>query len=346
MRPSALRRGLLSALAPRDVATTARAGTWLTLSAAVFVIVMVVGIPGYAVGRARWFTLAMMLGPLGVGLAGWRIPARVPPWVWSVLPFYSVWAIVGSGVATRDATVGNQIFLVWPVLYGAYLLRPPVAWATYAAVAIGDLILIVEVRPPGALANAAAVLTTLAVMTRVLITARDAVDHSLLTLSDQALRDPLTGLANRRAFDGALQRGLALSVRSGSPACLLAVDLDQLKDINDRHGHAAGDLALTAVAKGMRSALRTEDRIARLGGDEFAALLVTCPPSDAAALAERVRRAIASMADPSGRPLSVSIGVACYPDDAASAEELLTAADRALYDAKRSGRDCVRAYAA
>lgn len=340
------RPGLRAAFTPRDMSITASAGTWLALGGGTFNLVMFLLVPGFAEGTAgRWITLGASVPPIALGLAGWRIPSRVPIWAWSLLPFYAVVATVGAALATRDASTGSQIFLVWPVIFAAYLLSGALAWLTYVAAGAGDLVIVVALRPPAMVSNGAAVLVTLALMTLVLIKARDDVDRALGTLSDQAMRDPLTHLANRRSFDGALTRALARSQRTSSPVCLLAVDLDRLKAINDADGHPSGDAALVAVARTMRTILRAEDRIARLGGDEFAAILGGCPPADGVVLAERVLEAIRRNPDATSRPITVSIGIACFPDDAASAEELLTAADRALYDAKRSGRDCLRTYA-
>jgi diguanylate cyclase (GGDEF)-like protein len=150
--------------------------------------------------------------------------------------------------------------------------------------------------------------------------------------------DPLTGLGNRLAFEEGLAQETSRAARYGGPVSLLAVDVDGLKNINDRHGHRAGDLALQAVAQALRGGARGSDLAARLGGDEFALLAPSTPAAAALALAERVRSLVA--AGPPGG-LTVSVGLATAEGSAATAGSLREAADGALYEAKRRGRNCV-----
>lgn len=157
--------------------------------------------------------------------------------------------------------------------------------------------------------------------------------------------DPLTGLSNARAFYPRLEHEFARSRRVGSPVSLLLIDLDELKLLNDRHGHIAGDRALQQIGGAIGRELRAIDIGARVGGDEFAVLAVDATASDAAALAERLKNEVAATtARESGRPATVSIGVATFnPErsDAAGWQSLVEAADRALYHAKRAGRNRV-----
>jgi two-component system, cell cycle response regulator len=154
-----------------------------------------------------------------------------------------------------------------------------------------------------------------------------------------SLADPLTGLGNRRAFDDALREELARTSRSGAPLGLVMLDVDHFKDFNDRHGHQAGDEALVAVAEALRGAARAEDRACRIGGEEFALLLPGAAEAAAAAVAERVRAAVAADTRPAGR-LTVSLGVAAA-GPGATAEGLVQQADLRLYAAKEGGRDRV-----
>lgn len=174
--------------------------------------------------------------------------------------------------------------------------------------------------------------------------AGDAEVAALAALADLALRDPLTGLANRRAFEEALRREVARARRSGAPLSVAVLDVDRFKRVNDAHGHAAGDAVLAAVAARAAAALREGDLLARVGGEEFAALLPGAGPEAGAEVAERVRAAVAAApVEAAGQRLAVTASLGCAalsPDDADGAA-LLARADARLYDAKRSGRDRV-----
>ena len=180
----------------------------------------------------------------------------------------------------------------------------------------------------------------------------------------EARTDPLTGLANRKAFDEYLANQTAITRRYGGTLALVLFDLDQFKQINDAGGHAEGDAALAAFAQELRHGTRAADFVARIGGDEFVILLPSTDAEGAAVLAERILRrwhaaARQTPAAPIGRadndgtaeaasaavpqPRRVSAGVAELPRDAAP--PLLECADRALYEAKRSGGGCVRTFA-
>jgi diguanylate cyclase (GGDEF)-like protein/PAS domain S-box-containing protein len=162
-----------------------------------------------------------------------------------------------------------------------------------------------------------------------------------------AVRDPLTGLHNRRHLSEHLPRAIATARRAGAAVSVLLADVDHFKQFNDRFGHDAGDRVLTAVAGAMARSLREGDLAFRYGGEEFVAVLSDCSPEDALRWAERLRAAIAeasAQADPEGKMprITCSVGVASFPADGATAGQLLDAADRALYSAKDAGRNCVR----
>lgn len=180
-----------------------------------------------------------------------------------------------------------------------------------------------------------------------LLAANAALEESRAALQELAIRDELTGLYNRRELGRALAQEVARTTRTERPLSLLVVDIDHFKLVNDRHGHEAGDRVLQGVAKVVLESVRSLDRAARFGGEELVLLLPETPATEALYVAERLRRRIAAARFPSGTAsgdlaITVSIGVATYPDDCAGADELFRAADRALYDAKRSGRNrCV-----
>ena len=160
-----------------------------------------------------------------------------------------------------------------------------------------------------------------------------------------ATRDELTGLANRREYDRILSEEDERARRFGHPLGLVIIDLDRFKSVNDTHGHKAGDAVLKEAARRIATSIRTVDRAARIGGEEFALILVQ---TDGPSALEVARRAIGAIAQGpieagSGVMLSMtaSAGVAELPSDAATAAELFTAADAALYAAKERGRNRV-----
>lgn len=160
----------------------------------------------------------------------------------------------------------------------------------------------------------------------------------LAEVEQYATSDGLTGLANRRVLDESLERAVALSERTGAPLSLVVFDLDRFKDVNDRYGHQVGDAVLRAVGRALADTSRTADLAARYGGEELALLCPDTTSEEALALAERVRAAVA--AAPTPVPVTISAGVASVPGDGVDGvEELVGAADAALYESKRRGRD-------
>lgn len=167
--------------------------------------------------------------------------------------------------------------------------------------------------------------------------------RSQTALRELAQTDPLTGLANLRAFRARLDDELKRARRYGTPLTAVMADMDNLKPINDDLGHAAGDRAIAAVAAVIRAELRETDFGARYGGDEFVILLPHTTADEGRVLAERICARLRQTAlEIAGRPvpLGASFGVACLPEDAAemAADALVAAADSALYRAKRAGR--------
>lgn len=151
-----------------------------------------------------------------------------------------------------------------------------------------------------------------------------------------ATTDALTGVANRRIFNETLVREVSRARRHGRPLSLVLLDVDHFKRVNDVHGHQRGDDVLRHVGRRLRQVGRRENLPARYGGEEFAVLLPDCDREHAHEVAERLRLAIA---DGAPLPITVSAGVAIFPECAEGSEELIGAADAALYDAKRTGRD-------
>jgi len=158
---------------------------------------------------------------------------------------------------------------------------------------------------------------------------------------EAAFTDHLTGLANRRRFERQLEREVARVERFGHPFTLLMLDIDSFKNLNDTFGHDAGDDAIRRLSKALCEGTRGIDLAARIGGEEFAVLLVETRKDGGFEVAERLRVAIKSLELPQAGHITASFGVAECPGDAQTAAEILKAADVALYEAKRNGRDQV-----
>jgi diguanylate cyclase (GGDEF)-like protein len=162
------------------------------------------------------------------------------------------------------------------------------------------------------------------------------------------VRDPLTNLYNRGFFDEALEKYVAMSRRSGRSICLMMIDVDYFKRVNDTYGHAEGDRVLQMLAASFTSTLRASDYVCRYGGEEFAILLPQTDLRPATVLAERivaeVPRALATgWRGADSMRITVTIGVAEYPLEAAGGAELVRGADRRLYEGKAAGRNRVAA---
>jgi len=171
---------------------------------------------------------------------------------------------------------------------------------------------------------------------------RDKVEGLFAELQKMAVTDGLTGLYNHRHFQERLYAEFTRSRRIPEPLSLLFVDIDLFKSINDSHGHPAGDEILRGVAGVIRNNVREIDVLARYGGEEFAVILPGTDREGAGKMAERLRRSVAEHAfyiDWKEIKITVSVGAATYPTDAADKEDLILKADQALYRAKRSGRN-------
>jgi diguanylate cyclase (GGDEF)-like protein len=163
--------------------------------------------------------------------------------------------------------------------------------------------------------------------------------HLFAQMQQQALTDGLTECYNRRALELELERELHLATRMHQPLSLIMLDVDNFKQINDKAGHGAGDVALRMLADNLRMELRGVDTAARFGGDEFVIILPQAGTEGALLVAERLRKRIEHMDVPGFGRVTVSFGIATFPDHASSRDTLVLAADRALYHSKESGRN-------
>lgn len=179
----------------------------------------------------------------------------------------------------------------------------------------------------------------------------DTPTHYLQSLIDGlcalSLRDPLTGLANRRHFRSVVEREIDRVARSGETALMLMLDIDHFKQINDEHGHVAGDLVLQAVARILSEGIRPMDTLSRYGGEEFSIVLPVCAASYGHSVAERLREAIESTPIPISPMVSLNVtvsigGVYALQWIRSTASLWTERADRQLYLAKAQGRNCVK----
>jgi diguanylate cyclase (GGDEF)-like protein len=271
-----------------------------------------------------------------VVLAGLFAPwERLPAWMQAVpamAPFLMV-ALIRSAESSTESAYTPVVLLpiFWFALYGTrgqLLISVFLVGATLAVpspAVEGDNYPVTE---PGAALLWMVIAGIAGFTVSELVRQREALEVRLARL---AHTDALTGLPNRRAWDDELSRELGGADRTNAPLCAALLDLDHFKEFNDRHGHQAGDQHLRAAAASWRERLRVNDLIARYGGEEFAVLLNGTGLDEATEVIEGLRASV-----PRGE--SVSAGIAEW-DREESGMELVARADRALYEAKRSGRD-------
>jgi diguanylate cyclase (GGDEF)-like protein len=171
-----------------------------------------------------------------------------------------------------------------------------------------------------------------------------ALDKAQQQLKTQALTDELTGLSNRRQVMDRLEQEFRRAIRIGEPICVISLDIDHFKKINDTYGHLFGDMVLKKIAERMQNSLRPYDTVGRVGGEEFLIVAPATPSDEALSLAQRVLLAINCVPMEDGTSsvtVTASAGVAVISNDDAEAEDLLRKADRSLYEAKALGRNRV-----
>jgi len=166
-------------------------------------------------------------------------------------------------------------------------------------------------------------------------------------LREQAIRDPLTNLFNRRYLEETLDRELARAGRESYPVCIIMVDLDHFKQTNDTYGHDAGDQVLRALANTLAEQSRRGDFVCRYGGEEFVIVMPNISERTAYERARKLRRRLKSLQIPyecHNLTTTISMGIACYPTNGETRQALLRAADKAMYAAKKAGRDYILTY--
>ena len=321
-----------------DLRDTARACTWLHLAvvpahllllpapagavvsavslavAACFAVVVLADrVRGLRAAVARHAS-SLLCAAVVVVCAEMVVYDAVVPLPWASLPVVLGVVAAGGALATR-----RQVAVVCPATVAAWGLvtvlgEVPVGWLWGAltlgcALGVAALLHVTHHRTMRRLSDAQA------------------------RVREAALTDELTGLPNRRDFLGRGHGLVGDRVRRGEQAALLFLDLDGLKQVNDRQGHAAGDRLLVSAAAVLRRTAGPRDLVARLAGDEFTVLLDACPPEDVAPRAARLEQALAADG------VAVSIGAACLPQDAASLEDLMARADEDMLRVKAARRD-------
>lgn len=252
-----------------------------------------------------------------------------------------------TGLVALTGGLGSPFTFTYPLIVGAgaLLVAPRIALALAVLATVSYLAagLYVDPNPTTqSLVLMAVNLTGLYLLAYI----GTAVGREQRRARDAAIRlstiDSLTGLYNRTFFFSALEREIARGDRSGRAFCLVMLDLDDLKSVNDRFGHIAGDQVLRGVSEVVKSGVRKIDVAARYGGDEFVALLPETDPTGGWVLAEKIRLTVAEQGMPGIDPApTVSVGVVSYPADGRSADALLVSADRAMYASKRGGKNRV-----
>lgn len=250
--------------------------------------------------------------------------------------------VVGVALwATGGTRSYLQPILLFTGLHVAYFYPPRLAWpllalfvATYATPLLYDAHAVGDGYPARVLLFSVALGATYAIM-RLLKRRLVSAEQRQRAFAE---RDPLTALANRRAFDSALAAAVEQRDRHGRSAALLLIDFDDFKAINDTHGHPVGDAVLQAVARACEPQVRGVDCLARIGGDEFAVVAPGAGAVGAERLAASLHAAIADAAVPEVGAVGVTIAWATVPEDATAAESLFRVADRRLMEAKRARR--------
>ena len=338
---------LLTWMRPRDTRMAAR-----TVSAlcAVGLVVTVVTLPlgvndgteldGWAIALAG---VSLLLAAM-ISAAAWYFD-EASRLAWALCPFAAIMVIVLVDLATHDGSVSAQIFFVFPTVYGAALLPRPGAILVTCASLAGELVVVFTVLPVReALVSSCYVAAALATVAVMLIRSMERQHELVVELARLATIDPLTGLVTRRSFDEAVSS--ALAHRDGDAGTSLVIfDVDRFKSVNDRYGHPGGDKVLVQLSELLVQASRRGDVVCRMGGDEIAMLLPRCTIDIALRRAEEivemVRRQGFEVSVDDVIQVSISAGLAHSPTHGSDQRTLYAAADAALYDAKRGGRDRV-----
>jgi diguanylate cyclase (GGDEF)-like protein len=291
-----------------------------------------------------WWTLALLGVQVGVAAIIWRRVAT------SRRPEYLVFAtvvlgqlLIGAGVVLSGGPRSPaMVLLLLPLISLPARFSGRGVWTGFAMTVLVLLVSAVAVDPGAYAHDPSFVNAQLAAATGLTIFSQFLMNTEMAQRSASIL-DPLTGLLNRTSLKARFAEIAQQAAQTGDPVCVLVCDLDRFKAVNDRYGHERGDDVLKAAALVLRKQLRAFELVYRLGGEEFLVVLPGTSLGEGREVAERARVAL-SAARPGDLPVTISIGVAAARGEDVGYEPLFRAADAALYEAKRAGRDRVVAY--
>jgi diguanylate cyclase (GGDEF)-like protein len=339
---------MLAWMRPRDLKLAARTVSVLcAVGVSVTVLTWPLGVNQEGIDPEGWALALAGVSLLLIGMisaAAWFFDesSRL---AWALCPFAAISSIVLVDFATHDASVSAQVFLFFPTVYGAALLPRAGAILVAGAALVGELVVVIAQLPlREAAVSASYMAAALATVAGMLIWSMERQQELVVQLARLATVDPLTGLVTRRGFDEAL--ATALAHPDGDEGISLVIfDVDKFKSVNDRYGHPGGDRVLVGISELLVQASRRGDIVCRMGGDEIAMLLPRCTMDVARRRAqdivELVRNHGFEVAVDDLIQVSLSAGLAHAPTHGTDARTLYAAADAALYDAKRAGRDQV-----
>ena len=331
----------------------------LLLACAALALVLIVG----PTNSSRYWPYVLLISALIVfDLAAYRLNWTGKYRMSAALTVMA--ATIGPwGSAALDPTVfrGDFVpltYVVLPVLLSSVLLHPA-ATTTLAAFQVAVLALVARFVPATASVNWPSLVSFVGFTSALSILASVVSQRDLAQIDRQtqqlalseanmrelSIRDPLTNLYNRRYMEETLAREIQRAAREGTPLGVVMIDIDYFKRFNDGFGHAAGDALLQELGKELSAQVRSSDVACRYGGEEFVLIMPDASLEVARLRAERVRDVVKHLrVEHDGRALgtvTVSLGVAVFPDHGSGGEAVLESADSALYRAKREGRDCV-----
>jgi diguanylate cyclase (GGDEF)-like protein len=338
--------GVLAAMRGRPVAVRLGASLFCA-GALITVAAMLLPHPAEVDTRGYWVLACAQLALAGALLV-LPVGRRWQPPIVSGAGILAVSAAVYlNGERAGGPPLFNELFYMWPALYAGYFFRRRGLAGALALTAVAYLVVLIAIgtEPQLVLTRWTVTVSVVCGVAIAVFALRRSVDRLVARLRTATRTDLLTDVLNRRGFEEAFGTELARVRRTGEPLALALGDIDRFKALNDRFGHAAGDAALAAVAGALRESSRGTDVLARIGGEEFAIVMPGATLHDARVLADRLRMEVAEVRDPDGTPLTISFGLAeCPSAEYADPDRMLREADRALYEAKALGRDCVVGY--